>query len=216
MTLELQNMYNKHCSERSDINEHLPTLYKYSKECESVLECGVRGVISSWACLKGIVENNKTVKKLTCCDLSRSENIDSLEKIAQNLGVQFTFLEKNDLEIDIDSVDLTFIDTWHIYGQLKRELKKLAPVTNKYIIMHDTTVDEFRGETLRNIDEFGSAALSYGWNVEMQMKSSGFSRDDIEKGLSYAINEFLSSNSSWKLKEKFTNNNGLTILERIK
>jgi len=203
----LQTTYNKHCRVWSDIYEHLPTLYKYSKECESVLECGVRTVVSSWACLKGIVENNKNIKKLTCCDLSRSENIDTLEIVACNLGVQFAFLEKSDLDItstEIDSVDLTFIDTWHIYGHLKRELKKFAPITKKYIIMHDTTVDEFQGETLRN-----------GWNVEEQMKSSGYPREEIEKGLSYAINEFLSNNNDWKLKAKFTNNHGLTILERV-
>ena len=33
----------------SDIMEHLVTLYKYSKECDSVFETGVRGCISSWA-----------------------------------------------------------------------------------------------------------------------------------------------------------------------
>jgi hypothetical protein len=32
---------------------------------------------------------------------------------------------------------------------LKRELAKFAPNTNKYIIMHDTTVDEIYGETIR-------------------------------------------------------------------
>jgi hypothetical protein len=31
----------------------------------------------------------------------------------------------NDLDLQLDSpVDLTFIDTWHVYGQLKRELHK--------------------------------------------------------------------------------------------
>ena len=34
---------------RSDINEHLPTLHDYASKCESVLELGVRGVISSYA-----------------------------------------------------------------------------------------------------------------------------------------------------------------------
>ena len=34
-------------------------------------------------------------------------------------------------------------------------------------------------------------------------------------GLMKAIFEFLSQNNNWKIKEIFTNNNGLTILEKI-
>ena len=32
--------------------------------------------------------------------------------------------------------------------------------------------------------------------------------------LNQAIDEFLKANSNWKIKEVFTNNNGLTILEK--
>ena len=51
------------CSKSSDINEHLPTLYKYSNDCESVLELGVRGIVSSWAISYGLLNNNKPNKK---------------------------------------------------------------------------------------------------------------------------------------------------------
>jgi hypothetical protein len=34
-------------------------------------------------------------------------------------------------------------------------------------------------------------------------------------GLKRAIDEFLSESPEWVLTEKFTNNNGLTILEKI-
>ena len=37
----------------------------------------------------------------------------------------------------------------------------------------------------------------------------------ICQGLNKAINEFLQSNKEWKVKEILTNNNGLTVLERI-
>jgi hypothetical protein len=49
----IKNKYEKLCSNCEgtcgDIFEHLPTLYKYASECESVFETGVRGVVSSWA-----------------------------------------------------------------------------------------------------------------------------------------------------------------------
>jgi len=109
------------------------------------------------------------------------------------------------LELDFkETYDLTFIDTWHVYGQLKRELAKFAPITNKYIIMHDTTVDEWEGETIR-----------MGMNATEQSASSGFSLEEINKGLWPAIDEFLVSNKDWVLHERFVNNNGLTILRKI-
>ena len=38
---------------------------------------------------------------------------------------------------------------------------------------------------------------------------------EIIKGLWPAIEEFLNDNPEWKLIERYTNNNGLTILKRI-
>ena len=110
----------------------------------------------------------------------------------------------NDLELNItENVDLVFIDTWHVYGQLKRELDKFSKITNKYIIMHDTTVDGIVGETIRN-----------GWNAQQQSIETGFPIEEINCGLWKAIEEFLDNNNNWKLKERYTNNNGLTILEK--
>ena len=39
-----------------DIMEHLPTLYKYAKECDSAFETGVRGCVSSWAFTLGLLD----------------------------------------------------------------------------------------------------------------------------------------------------------------
>ena len=69
--------------------------------------------------------------------------------------------------------------------------------------MHDTTVDEYQGETIR-----------CRLNAAEQSQQSGIPIDEINKGLMPAITEFLDTNTNWKLKERFTNNNGLTILER--
>ena len=66
---------------------------------------------------------------------------------------------------------MVFIDTWHIYCHLKRELAKFAPVVNKYIIMHDTTIDEIYGETKRN-----------GWNAEIQAQETGYTIEEIRSG----------------------------------
>jgi hypothetical protein len=99
---------------------------------------------------------------------------------------------------------MTFIDTWHIYGQLKRELAKFSKITNKYIIMHDTTVDEWYGETIRS-----------GWNAKQQSIETGIPEEEINKGLWPAVEEFLNENKEWILLERYTNNNGLTVLKRV-
>jgi hypothetical protein len=114
---------------------------------------------------------------------------------------------ENNLTVDFNNrVDLTFIDTWHVYGQLKRELAKFAPLTNKYIVMHDTTVDEWAGETMRNIHKY---------DVDAQSIESGIPKDEILKGLWPAIEEFLENNRDWVLHKRWVNNNGLTILMHV-
>ena len=46
------------------------------------------------------------------------------------------------MQLDLDGpVDLLFIDTFHVYGQLKRELARFEGQVRRYIAMHDTEVD---------------------------------------------------------------------------
>ena len=196
--------YNILCSTPSDINEHLPTLCKYASECESMVELGVRGCISSWAFIKGLMENNKLKKKILLNDLSDCD-INELLNTTQNMEITVNYEWISDLELTMkENVDMTFIDTWHIYGQLKRELAKFSKVTNKYIIMHDTTVDEIYGEVLRERHDVIKAS-----------QDSGFSVEEVTCGLQKAIDEFLECDKDWVLHERYTNNNGLTILKRI-
>lgn len=189
----------------SDINEHLPTLYKYASECDSVFETGVRGCISSWALASGLLHNNTSThqKTLFMNDITECD-IRELLSCTKNLPIITKYEWKNNLDLQFtETYDLTFIDTWHVYGQLKRELAKFAPITNKYIIMHDTTVDEWAGETIR-----------CRMNAYEQSHSSGFPIEEINKGLWPAIDEFLVENTDWTLHERFRNNNGLTILRK--
>lgn len=46
-----------------DIHEHLHTLYRYTRECDSVFETGVRGVVSSWVFLYGLLDGKKVKTK---------------------------------------------------------------------------------------------------------------------------------------------------------
>jgi hypothetical protein len=198
----IEKKYIALASTQSDINEHLPTLYRYAKECESILELGVRGCVSSYAFSLGLLHNNKKKKFLMMNDLTECD-IAQLLHYAKNTDLTIKYKWINDLELDTKPVDLTFIDTYHIYGQLKRELTKFAPLTHKYILMHDTEVDGLHGECLRN-----------GWSPERMAQQTNIPVEEHKLGLQLAVDEFLAQNPDWVLKEKFTNNNGLTVLQK--
>ena len=130
--------------------------------------------------------------------------ITYMKDIAESIGIDFTFIVHDSATVDLPQVDLLFIDSWQLYGHLKRELANNHTKVNKYIIMHDTTVDEWVGESIRN-----------GWDTKKQSEETGYPEDEIRKGLWPAVEEFLAANPEWKLKERRTNNNGLTVLERV-
>jgi cephalosporin hydroxylase len=201
--IDIKQKLESHVSSGGDISEHLLYLEKLTQNCESVLECGVRSVVSSWAFLNGLVKNGKG-KTLHSCDLDRSENINELETACRENNVTFVFHKCSDLDLPHKTYDMVFIDTWHIYGHLKRELAKFHGMALKYIVMHDTEIDGINGETIR-----------CRWDPYRQSDETGIPIIEIMRGLQPAIDEFLVEHPEWKLKERFTHNNGLTVLERI-
>lgn len=52
-------------------------------------------------------------------------------------------------------------------------------------------------------------------NAFQQSIDSGFELEEILTGLWPTVQPFLIRHHEWKLKQRFTNNNGLTILERV-
>lgn len=209
---EILKEYNRVCNTPGDIVEHLPVLHEYTvKEgVSAVLELGTSIFISSWAFLQGLSDNQTTSqKRFITCDLRKPNNIPYVKELSDGNNIDFSFLHKSSLDIDIDndlqgSVDITFIDTWHVYGQLKRELAKFAPITKKYIIMHDTEIDGEYGESLRDKH-----------NIMEKHQQSGIPVHEITRGLKYAVEEFLRDNEGvWEQTLVLKNNNGLTVLTR--
>lgn len=182
LSMNLESIYNQKCVTPSDINEHLPTLKRYAEECEHITEMGVRWVVSTYAFMMG------KPKKLISYDLDPTEKFGISSKWLKELGnynnIDFNFIIGDTLQIEIEETDLLFIDTWHVYEQLKKELELHGNKSRKYIIFHDTTTFGINGET------------------------KGY------EGLWPAIEEFIQNNPHWGIHERFTNNNGLTILKR--
>jgi hypothetical protein len=163
---------------------------------------GVSSVVSSYAFAHGL--KNKNINKLVHVDVNWHDNHTTFKNECDNENINVVFHQASSLECPLEKTDLLFIDTWHVYGQLKRELERWNSHVTKYIIMHDTTVDEWAGETIRQ-----------KWNPKEQSEKTGIPIHEITKGLWPAIREFLASHPEWTMRERYNNNNGLTILERV-
>lgn len=125
-------------------------------------------------------------KKMLSVDINEIFDWRKWQKEVEK-DTEFTFLKANDLEIEIEPCDGILIDSLHNYNQLKKELLLHGNKAKKYILFHDTTSFEWHGE-------------SYNGKPEL--------------GIWIAIEDFLKSNPHWKIKERFTHNNGLTVLFR--
>jgi hypothetical protein len=191
----LEQIVNQIYTTPSDINEHIPTLIEYASECDHITEMGVRAITSTWAFL------GAAPKKLISYDIEDPSkwgaDINLVHTVAKQYGLNYEFKKENVLKINIEETDLLFLDTWHAYCQLKAELEKHNSKARKYIIMHDTTSYELRDEPLTSENAWEGAPPT-------------------GKGLWAAVTEFLESTDEWILHKRYTNNNGLTILKRVK
>ena len=193
---KLEHKFNILKNNPSDINQHLETLRLYSSKSQHVTEMGVRGVISTYALLYG-----NPSKGIVSYDIVHPSEyggtLQHIEEFSKEYNIPYEFKVGDSLKVIIDPTDLLFIDTWHTYNQLFSELNLHSGMVSKYIILHDTTSFAHHGETLT-------------------AKNTFVGEVDQTKGLWDAVEEFLKSNSEWSIHERFTHNNGLTVLKRTK
>ncbi len=184
--IDLEQEYKLVCDCATDINEHLPVLRKYAEECSHVTELGTRYGNSTVAFMAARPD------KFIAYDPQFNDKMDYLKLIAEECGVNFEMKIEDPLNLrddrsEIEETDLLFIDTNHHATQMREELRLHSPKAKKYIIMHDTTVF---------------------WN-------RGAGDDHMDDGMKLAIEPFLENSKEWRMKERFMNNNGLMVLERI-
>ncbi len=189
--MNIQEEYNKRKQNTSDINEHLETLFNYGVKSKHITEFGSRFGDSTVALI------HSKPKKMISYDLFKSDFIKELNE------ENYSFVQSDTLQVNIEETDLLFIDTLHRYFQLYNELGLHAKNVKKYIILHDT-------ETYGEVDE-----PLYAPQIPVKMSEKVIRTK--AKGLKQAISDFLNTTKegkNWKIKEVFTNNNGLTVLER--
>ncbi len=198
----LDEQYAIHTQNWSDTYEHIPVLRQLSSECSSVIELGVRSVVSTWGILKGLSESPHHPKSYLGIDINhpQEDKFRLAQALAEQNQISFKFWKGNDLDAEVEPVDMIFIDTLHTYCHLTAELEKFAPKVRKYITMHDTSAPwgnyddtEYRGD----FSEYPAYI------------------DRTKRGLWPAVEDFLKRHPEWKLKERRLNNYGFTTLERV-
>jgi hypothetical protein len=191
----MHQVLEKHIQTSSDINEHLPILLKYSQKCNSILEFGIRDVVSTWAFIEGLPKKGKYIG----VDIYTSPNLPLVAEYAKEKKIEFTFYNRSSLEKETiySEVDFIFIDTMHRYLQLKYELEMHGNTATKYIGFHDVV-------TFGYVDE-----LLYA-NTDLRLTEESFN-----KGLLPAIMEFMIKNPKWKIDYFSFKNNGLLILAKV-
>jgi len=105
------------------------------KHCDSYTELG----INQGATL-GIAFLNE-VKVIRAYDIALNPyNVarEHFDKHATKHNIDLKVYESDTLKVDLDYVDLLYIDTRHTYEHLKKELTLHGDKAKKYIIFHDT------------------------------------------------------------------------------
>lgn len=182
--MNLQQEYEIACNTNSDINQHLPILYEAAKDCKHITEMGVRDGLSTRAFLYA---NPKTY---IAYDLNIDPKVEEIFTYCKSQGKDYEYIQADVLEIEIEKTDLLFIDTYHCYEQLTKELELHSSKVKKYIIFHDTHTYGRCGESL------------------------SYQNFEGTKGIMFAIEEFLEKNSNWKIVHHVDYNNGLMIIQK--
>jgi len=137
MDYELE--YQMACTRYTDIHEHLPVLSKLTEECTHVTEFGVGFGQSSRAFLRHPVE-------LHSYEFEPLPGVVEFFVAARRGGRDVKFHVADTRKVVIQETDLLMVDSLHTYDQVKEELRLHADKARKYIVFHDTTSFEFKGE----------------------------------------------------------------------
>jgi hypothetical protein len=116
-----------------DSPNRFDTYAAYARRVDSIAEFGVYTGLSTTAFLSG------KPKVMRSYDISNKHFsvLPELKVYANKNNIDFTFSLADSLKIDIEPVDLLFIDTIHEHKHTIQELNRHASKVKKYILLHD-------------------------------------------------------------------------------
>ena len=130
----------EHAEAWRDMVPHLGHLRALAAEAHSIVELGVRAGVSTWALLDGLPPDGT----MTSVDVLRNP---LPERVTSD--PRWTFVEGDDLTVDLPPADLVFIDTTHGYRRTYAELDLARDLGARVIALHDWATDGVRLAVLR-------------------------------------------------------------------
>ena len=197
LSKKLSQLFYNATGKASDINEHLLQQRLLAQRCKSILQIGVASFMPTWAFFLGLTSGSSYI---AIDHRIEPDGVSEVFEIAADRGIDAQFLEQDNIAIDQEGFDMVFIDGIHTYAQVTYELYQLAPYTWKYLTLHDSSGPWGEADDLRYT---GDRSEYPEWI------------NKTKRGVWPAISDFLAINPDWRLKQRKTNNNGFTILERI-
>lgn len=193
-----------------DIACNLPLVASWLRKAQPahVTEIGVRWGVSSWAFARYAAERAAAGQPAAyvASDITKKETVAQLDAAMVGCpGVAYSFVEGDDLEVPAWDTDFLFIDTWHTYKQLFRELDRWAPRTRSVLVLHDTA-------TFGHVDE---GTEGHGGKP---VNASLFNGVAEKTGLVAAYRDFLATpaGARWEVVEENGACNGITFLRAKK
>ena len=213
---ELLDLYVEHyLGVANEFSESLVTLRAYAQKCSRIFVLGQGSCTVLWPLMQGLhagttpTTNTTTTKSITASEATFHPNVDEVRKVASGLGIDYTFHQHPSLNFEVESeYEMLFIDTWHVAGQLKRELQKygLGQPSLAYIILHGTLLDGSNAER--------KSVEGVGWDVIAHAQEHGMSEEEVNQGLGPAIDEFTAAHPEWMVEKKIEQGSGLTVLAK--
>ena len=126
---------------------------------------------------------------------SEAPEVEQMAWECQHTDFVFTLGNSQTLELEEDA-DMIFIDTLHQGWLLEIELSRFALRAKRFLVLHDTHL--------------------FAYNDEVSNTACHNTSGGCTAGLMPAVNKFLDLNrDNWGVMVQFSNNNGLTVLERL-
>ncbi len=142
-------------ADQVDMAPHIATLTRYAKECQKIVEFGVRGAVSTWALLDGLPEDGH----MWSVEINGNHNMPP--RVTGD--PRWTLIIGDDTDPKVQAqlpnpCDLVFIDTSHEYEHTCVELAFAATLSPARIVMHDYVMEPVK----RAATEF---CQREGWKV---------------------------------------------------
>lgn len=147
----------------NDIALHLPKLRELARQCDVVVEFGVRDGHST----KAIIEAHP--KRLVSYDIEPCPAVEHL----QTNGTAFEFIVADCENVDIPECDMLLEDAKHTAGHVQAILDRHSHKVRKWLVFHDTKTYGERGEDgglgiRKPIDQF---LRDRPWKIEYESDS---------------------------------------------